>query len=447
MWDEYVELVEEMQVTVDIAKEEKRELSAEENTRVVTIETQLTKLDGDIKLKERMEARLNKKALADQTIEIRHKREPETEDKKTLKRYSILNAINARMKGRALTGVEAEMDQEAQKEARESNLNMDGFGLPRMFFQNPQKRDMTDGSATGGGNTVQTTVDTLIPFLWPRTTVEALGATVLTGLSSNIQFPTSSAVPTGTWEGEVDAGAESNPTFGTVTLTPNRVGTFVDISKQLLIQTSVPGLDRLVTRDIERSIAQALETAALNGSGSGNQPTGILNTAGIGDEAIGANGGAPDWGNIVALEASIANVNADMGKLAYLTTPGIRGALKTIEKGTNTAVFIWDNFVMTGIVPTVGEGQLNGYRAAVSSLCPSGLEKGTGYNLHSIIFGNWEEMLMGQFGPGVDIVVDPYTQATNTLVRIVVNSWWDIALKHAGSFAAIKDASAGEFNT
>jgi len=97
MRDEYAELVEEMQVTVDIAKEEKRELSAEENTRVVTIETQLTKLDGDIKLKERMEARLNKKALADQTIEIRHKRKPETEDKKVLKRYSILNAINVRM--------------------------------------------------------------------------------------------------------------------------------------------------------------------------------------------------------------------------------------------------------------------------------------------------------------------------------------------------------------
>jgi hypothetical protein len=101
---------------------------------------------------------------------------------------------------------------------------------------------------------------------------------------------------------------------------------------------------------------------------------------------------------------------------------------------------------LAGVANTIGEGQLNGYRAAISSLVPSELEKGTGYNLHAIIFGNWADLLMGQFG-GLDIVVDPYTQATNTLLRIVVNSWWDIAIRHSASFAAIKDASAGEFNT
>lgn len=447
MRDQYAELVEELDITVEIAKEEKRELTDKEQARVNEIEELLEKLDRDIKVKEKIEKRLTQKAQSDKT-DIRHKTDKDTEETKVVKRYNILNAINARMKGRQLSGVEAEMDQEAQREARESNLNMDGFGIPKMFFRNPEKRDLTAGSGTQGGNTVQTTVSDLIPYLWPRTTIESLGATVLTGLTSNVQFPTQSAVPSGTWEGETDAGAESSPTFGTVSLTPNRVGTYVDISKQLLVQTQVPGLDRLVTRDIERAIARALETAAINGSGSGAEPQGILNNGSVGVEAIGTNGGAPDWGNIVALEANVANDNADMGSMAYLTTPGIRGLLKTTEKATNTAQFIWDNFVMSGVPsPTVGEGQLNGYRAAVSTLVPSNLEKAAGYNLHAIIFGNWEELLLGNFGPGMDIVVDPYTQATNTLVRIVVNSWWDIALKHAASFAVIKDASAGEFNT
>lgn len=447
MRDKYAELVEEMDVMVEIAKEEKRELSDKEQARVTEIETQLEELERQIEVKDRLEKRLAKKAQADETRDIRHKnKEKQTEEQKTVKRYNLLRALNLQMRGKRLDGLEAEMHQEAEQEAQRSNINLDGFGIPSMFFK-PAKRDMTAGTANQGGNTVQTTVSDLIPYLWPRTTVEQLGATVLTGLTSNIQFPTQSAVPTGTWEGETDANAESSPTFGTVTLQPNRVGTYVDVSKQLIVQSSVPGLDRVVTRDIERAIAHALETAAINGSGSGNQPTGILNNGSVGVEAIGTNGGNPDWGNIVALEANVANDNADMGSMAYLTTPGIRGALKTIEKASNTAQFIWETSAMAGVNTTVGEGMLNGYRAAVSTLVPSDLEKGTGYNLHAIIFGNWQELLLGNFGPGVDIVVDPYTQATSTLVRIVVNSWWDVALRHAASFAVIKDASAGEFNT
>ena len=445
--DEYGEMAEELEMIVEIANEEKRELTEDEAARTSQLEADLQELENKITMREKLEARLAKKTQADVTTEVRHKREPMTEEKKVVKRYNFLKAINERSKGRPLTGLEAEMHKEAEIEASRSNLNLDGFGVPSMFFSNPAaKRDMTVGTNTQGGHTVATDVNELIDYLWPRTTVQALGATVFSGLTSNVTFPRKSAVPTGTWEGETDAGAESSPTFDTVSLTPNRVGTYVDISKQLLVQTSVPGLDGIIRSDIEQAIAHALETAALNGSGSGNQPTGILNTAGIGTEAIGANGGTPDWGNIVALEASIANNNADFGRLGYLTTPSMRGALKTIEKASNTGMFVWENGPLAGVQNTIGEGQLNGYRAAISNLVPSELEKGTGYNLHAILFGNWADLLMGQFG-GLDIVIDPYTQATNTLLRIVVNSWWDIAVRHAASFAAIKDASAGEFNT
>ena len=445
--DERAELAEELDMIVEIAAEEKRELSETENTRSDEILKELNRLDKDIERRDAIEKRLAAKAEADQKIEVRHKRMPETEEKKVVKRYNFLKAINTYTKRDGkLDGVEAEMHQEAEKEASRMGKSVEGLGIPSMFFRQPSKRDMTAGTTTQGGHTVQTDVNELIDYLWPRTTVESLGATVLSGLSSNVSFPRKSAVPTGTWEGETDAGAESSPTVDTVSLTPKRIGTYVDISKQLLVQTGVPGLDRIIRSDIEGAIANALETAAINGSGTGSQPTGILNDGSIGVEAIGANGGTPDWGNIVALEASISNNNADMGRLGYLTTPGMRGLLKTTEKATNTGMFIWENMAMGGVNPTIGEGQLNGYRAAISNLVPSELEKGTGYNLHAIIFANWADLLMGQFG-GMDIVIDPYTQATNTLLRIVVNSWWDIARRHSESFAAIKDASADEFNT
>ena len=448
MRDKYAELAEELQVIVEIAQEEKRELNQEEQTRADAIETNLSDLEIKIKRQDRIETRLNAKAAADGQRETRHKREPEPEGKKLVGRYNFLKAIDEHVNQRSLTGLELEMHQEAVKEARANKISLSGFGVPSMFFRNPrQQRDMTAGTPTAGGNTIQTTVENqLIDYLWPRTTIEQLGATVLSGLTANLSLPKKSAVPTAVWEGETDAGAESNPTTAVISITPNRLGTYVDVSKQLLLQSQVPGLDRIVRGDIESSIGQALEIAAINGSGSGSQPTGILNNGTVGVEAIGTNGGTPDWGNIVALEANVANNTADIGSMAYLTTPGIRGLLKTTEKGTNTAVFIWDNMPMGGVMPTVGEGQLNGYRAAVSTLVPSDLEKGTGYNLHAVIFGVWSQLIMAQFG-GLDVVIDPYTQAANTILRIVVNSWWDIDLRHAESFAVIKDASAGEFNT
>ena len=48
-------------------------------------------------------------------------------------------------------------------------------------------------------------------------------------------------------------------------------------------------------------------------------------------------------------------------------------------------------------------------------------------------FGNWAKMLVGQWG-GLDILVDPYTQATTATVRIHTNSYWDIAVEHGQAF-------------
>ena len=83
---------------------------------------------------------------------------------------------------------------------------------------------------------------------------------------------------------------------------------------------------------------------------------------------------------------------------------------------------------------------LNGYNAEVSTNVPSDLDKGTSTGVcHAMIFGNWEDLLIGQWG-GLDLVVDPYTKAKNAQIELVVNSWWDIAVRHPESFAAMQDA-------
>ena len=359
-----------------------------------------------------------------------------TEEEKVSTEFRLTGkdgAITQLVERGRLEGVAAEMHQEGVHEARQAGVSPNGnLTVPKMLMRTPgTKRDMTAGTTTQGGFTIQTEVGDLIPFLDPRLVTESLGATYLTGLTSNIDFPRNDAAASAAWEGENDINAETSPTFDRIQMTPNRLGAFTDISKQLMVQSTID-VENMVRNRLSIAIANALDTAAINGSGSSNQPTGILNTSGIGDVAGGTDGANPTFANIIELETDVASANADFGNLAYLTTPGVRGYLKTAEKANNTAQFIF----VDGAV--AGEGQLNGYRARVSTLVPSDLTKGNGSSLHAILFGNWSELIIGQWA-GIDLVVDPYSGAKNALVTLVVNSWWDMGLRWPSHFAAIKD--------
>jgi len=107
-----------------------------------------------------------------------------------------------------------------------------------------------------------------------------------------LSIPRNNAIGAASWEGETDENAETNLTTDVIALAPKRLGALMDYTKQLLLQSSV-SVDNLVRNDLQRAIAIALDYSAINGSGSSNQPTGILNTAGIGDVAMGTNGGVP----------------------------------------------------------------------------------------------------------------------------------------------------------
>ena len=121
------------------------------------------------------------------------------------------------------------------------------------------------------------------------------------------------------------------------------------------------------------------------------------------------------------------------GRLGYLTTQQVAGLMKNVKRDVAGNGFIWEG----KLYPM---GMMNGYDAAVSSLVPSTLTKGTASGIcHAIIFGNWQELMIGQWG-GIQLIVNPYSLDKSGQVRITVNSFWDVALRHPASFAAIKDA-------
>lgn len=425
--EERSSILDKMDALVNKAEKENRNLTEAEQTEYRNHEAAAEKKGNDISFQVKVEKRQAEKAETAFNIstQARNKNGEAGEKKEVAQNYSIIKAIRSQLPNQKLDGREAEMHQEAIKEARQSGLEVEGVGMPSFL---KESRDLVVGTTTAGGHTVATDLGGLIPILRPQLQTESLGATVLSGLVGNLDLPRNNAAGAAVWEGEQDENAETNPSFDKISLSPNRLGAKTHISKQLLAQSSI-SVEQFVRDDLNMAVRIAVDAAAINGSGAGSIPTGILNTAGIGDVAGGTNGLAPTFANLVDLETALAVDNADMGALAFLTTPGIRGYLKKTKLDAGSGQFIWGQDAQT----------LNGYSAAVSTQVPNDLTKGTSSDANAIIFGNWNDLILASWG-GFDIVVDPYTLATQATVRVVVNSWWDMAVRHPESFAAMKDA-------
>ena len=404
----------------------KRDLNEDETAEFDLLEESIT----DLKAKIDRQSKFDESSKRNAGIHFNNVEQKESKDVNRAKsEYSLVRAIGLRANGKQLDGVEAEMQQEAEREAKERGVSLEGVSLPS-FMMDLQKRDLTVGTAATAGNLVQTDLGAVIPALQPRLKVAEMGATILSGLTGNLDLPIGNALASAAWEGENDTTAETTPSTSLLSLRPNRLAAFTDISKQLLAQSST-SVEAWVRTELANAIARAVDAAAINGSGASNQPTGILNTTGIGDVAMGTNGGVPTNAALIALETAIAIDNADVENMGYLLTPGVRGVLKNIALGANNAGFIWDG----------RNSNINGYSAEVSTQVPSTLTKGTSSgNCHAIIMGNFADLVIANWGM-VDILVNPYTKAKEGLVELVVNSYWDIGVKHASSFAAIKDAT------
>jgi len=309
--------------------------------------------------------------------------------------------------------------------AAKQGRSAQGFFVPAEV----QRRDLNVTTATAGGNTVATNLlaSSFIDLLRNKMAVTGLGAQFLSGLSGNIAIPRATGGATAYWVAESGAPTESQAAFDQVTMSPKTVGAFSDISRKLLLQSSID-VEAFVRNDLAAVLALAIDLAAINGSGASNQPRGILATSGIGDVAGGANGAAPIWTHIVELESDVAIANADVGNLGYLTNAKVRGKLKTTSKVSGQNGFIWE------------DGMLNGYNAAVSNQVPSNLTKGTSNGVASaIIFGNWSDLIIGQWGT-LDLMVDPYSGSTSGTVRVVALQDVDVAVRNAVSFSAMLDA-------
>jgi len=398
---------------------------SEDGKKLDDLTKEASAIDGEIRA---LTVRLQEEAAAAtrRTVEVNPGKEgapaivTSTGDKrsKAASEFRLVKALNELSSpGGQLTGLEAEMAQEARQEARESGIRLSGnLNIPSWLVRagsTMEQRDMTT-TTTEGGYTVQTDIGRLIPLLDPRPVVRRMGATFLTGLSGNIDFPRNDAGASAAWETEQGAANATSPTVDRVQMAPNRLAAYTDVSRQVMIQSTID-MENFVRNRLNQAVSNALDTAAL--SGNGGNITGLISESGVNTVTFAA---SPTWAKLVQMETEVAADDADFGTLAYLFHPRIAGILKTNERTSTNGIYL-----MNG--PNNGTAQVNGYNTMISSLVPTAAGSYYGF------FGNWAKMLIGQWG-GLDILVDPYTQATTGTVRIVTNSYWDVAVEHGQAF-------------
>lgn len=433
------------------AETEKRELTADEITLREGHMAEVGKVDKEIKAtKEFLEARNSQDTLEREAGAPSRPSAPVADvhtglsDKelRDLQGYSLVRAFRSLLENRNAGGLEGEMSQEGQKELRESGVPSAGgnFFVPQVVLTRAgvtgsfERRDLTATGQTTvagdqGGLTIATQLGSLIDRLRKKLIMNQMGVTALGGLTGLIAFPKVTADDQAVEKAENATSAESSVTFGQISLAPRRLPVFAEVSRQLLMQSSVD-VEAWVRNDLAFQIAQVMDSRAIFGSGSG-QPYGILNTVGVGSVPLGTNGAAPTWDQIVGLETAVASLDADVGNLGYLTNTKVRGKLKRtpIEAGTN-AQMIWDR--QSPNTP------LNEYRAGITNLVPSNLTKGSGTALSAMIFGNFADAMMAQWG-GIEFLVNPFSKDTEGLIRINCWTFFDFLVRRVESFAVTND--------
>jgi HK97 family phage major capsid protein/HK97 family phage prohead protease len=329
-------------------------------------------------------------------------------DKET-KRFSFVRALNFLANpGDASARRAAEFEIEvgraaASKYERSSN----GIVVPNEVL----RRDLTAGLPSGGGNLVadELLAGSFIDLLRNRLALAGAGVTMLTGLQGNISIPRQSSASTAYWVGENVSPTESQQAVDQVNMTPKTVGAFVDYSRRLLLQSSID-VEGMVRNDLTRVIALELDRAGIYGTGSSNQPLGLVNTTGIGSQTISTYGTFDEY---IGMETDVAVGNADAGSLRYIINAAARGALKSTAKSASAvaAGFVFEN------------NEINGYPAIVSNQLQN----------NDALFGDFSMMIMGMWS-GLDLTVDPYAGATAGTVRIIALQDVDFAVKQPAAF-------------
>lgn len=266
-------------------------------------------------------------------------------------------------------------------------------------------RDMTSTGASGSNYLVGSEANDAADVLRALTVTGQAGITILAGLQGDQTIPRGAAASTGYWLSSESTGlTQSQAVIGQLGLTPKQAGAFVKFSRLLALQSSA---EKFIRRELTNTIRDLIDGAVINGSGASGQPTGILNTSGIGAQS----GTSLAWAGIVAMQKASALANAE--PTAWVADPASRALLQQREKAAGSGL-VWD------------DGRVSGTPAFATTAVPSA----------TLLTGDWSQAVLAFWGDGVNVEIDPSTGFRSGVFGARVLAAVDVGIVHPAAFTA-----------
>ncbi len=256
--------------------------------------------------------------------------------------------------------------------------------------------------------------------------LQRLGATTVAGFREDFSVPTFPTAPQPAVVTEVQNVTPGTMSTLAVAYSAKRIATRFVTSRQAMLQS---GAGKLILRQIEAQIWAKLETQCLIGAGSGAELTGLINTSGVNTVVAGNPDGATLTYAMLADMEKQATVTTESAA-GWIVNPSTRKYLRTLAQvsGVDTA---WRDT----------DKPLLGHAAAVTTLAPADLTKGSGTALSLLCYSqDWSEYLIGVFGGGVDVLVDGVTGAAQGLVYFNAALYVDAHPLRPAGFSVMTDA-------
>lgn len=371
--DKKAQLKERANEICNQCKVEIRDFTEAEQTEIDTIKSQISELNDELRKLD---------------VEISSNKETINKTKKTMnKEFRLIKAINDIANNRNLDSVSSAVVNAGADEMRKAGLSFGGqIQLPT------EKRDVVTVESEGEDVVVTDFTNILEPLRAKNVLVQA-GAKYLTGLVGDVQVPIMGAGNV-TWEGETAPAQDGAPTFDNVKLQPKRLTAYVDISKQFLVQDSLDA-EALIRQDIVNAINSKLEATILgSAAGTTTQPEGIFHS----DSALTE---ISNFADVCNMEADIEDANV-MGECKYVMSNKAKAAFRNMARSTDTTKLVMEN------------GNIDGTEVLNTSHVEG----------KNVAYGDFSNLAIGQWG-AIDLTVDPFSQATNGKVRLVVNAFFD----------------------
>ena len=357
-------------------------------------------------------------------------------DQRDQQTYSILRGIQSCLsrdsKQPASDTLEGQVHAELVK--RNIGVSFGGFAVPtdapvRCRPTRGMQRDLQAGVFGQGGASIATQLVTpIVEILRNRMVAMRLGVRAMAGLEGNVVIPRQTGAGTAYAVSEIAGLTVSNQVLDQIPISPKRVGATGQYSRQLLLQSSID-VENFLRDDLLKVIAIAWDRIILSGQGAADEPLGIMNTPGIGSVVFGA---TATYAKLVNFKTQVATANADVGEMAFVSTPATEGQLRSVAKlltGATTvaAVALWEG----PFGPDSPDGTVAGFRAASTNQIPN----------NQVLFGVFSEAIHALWG-GYDVIVNPYTLDQQAEVRVTINTFGDVAVRHPQCFCVSADSGA-----